>query len=269
MAGHWVVSFPSLIVNSGGRISLMTGQATSLGLARLAPGEWRSLAAFVRRPVLPDRPTGPRPAAFGALLQLLVLDLLLMALLIGGMAGLTALGVRLPGHLLDELELGLPLIALIVIGAPLGEELVFRGWLSGRPGHVGAALALLTVAMLAGAVLLLLPGLGGDLALVALLVIGIIAAPVLLWRKRGRPPMGWFARHFRWFYLLSTVAFAGVHLANFTEGAAALLLPLVLPQFLLGLILGYVRVTLGLWANVLMHAVHNSLFIGLVLAGAG
>jgi membrane protease YdiL (CAAX protease family) len=247
----------------------MTGQVTSLGLARLVPREWRSFAAFVRRPVLPDRPSGPRPAAFGALLQLLVLDLLLMAVLIGGLAGLTAVGVKLPGHLLEDLELGLPLIAFIVIGAPLGEELVFRGWLSGRPGHVGATLALLAAALLAGAALFLFPGPRGALALVALLVLGVLAAVVLLWRKRGRPPMGWFARHFRWFYLLSALAFASIHLTNFTEGNAALLLPLTLPQLLLGLILGYARVALGLWSSILMHAVHNSLFIGLVLAGAG
>jgi hypothetical protein len=109
----------------------------------------------------------------------------------------------------------------------------------------------------------------GAFALVALTVLGLVAAAVLLWRKRGRPPMGWFARHARWFYLLSALAFASVHLTNFTEGNAALLLPLTLPQFLLGLILGYVRVMFGLWASVLMHAVHNTLFISLVLAGAG
>lgn len=247
----------------------MTGQVTSLGFAGWAPREWRSFAAFVQRPDLPDRATGPRPAAFGALLQLLVLDLLLMAVLIGGLAGLTALGVRLPGHLLEDLELAPALIAFIVIGAPLGEELVFRGWLSGRPGHVGATLVLLAAGLLAGAALLLLPQPRGAFALVALLVLGGAAAVALLWRKRGRPPMGWFARHFRWFYLASALAFASIHLTNFTEGNAALLLPLTLPQLLLGLILGYARVTFGLWSSMLMHAVHNSLFIGLVLAGAG
>ena len=247
----------------------MTGQATSLGLASWAPREWRSFASFVRRPDLPDRATGPRLAAFGALLQLLVLDLLLMAVLIGGLAGLTALGVRLPGHLLEDLELGPALIAFIVVGAPLGEELVFRGWLSGRPGHVGATLVLLAAGLLAGAALLSLPGPRGALALVALLVLGVAAAVALLWRKRGRPPMGWFARHFRWFYLLSALAFASIHLTNFTEGNAALLLPLTLPQLLLGLILGYARVSFGLWSSMLMHGLHNTLFIGLVLAGAG
>jgi membrane protease YdiL (CAAX protease family) len=238
-------------------------------LARHAPGEWRSFAAFVRRPALPDRASGPRLPAFRGLFQLLALDVLLMILLIGGLAGLTALGLELPGHLLQDLALGLPLIAFIVIGAPLGEELVFRGWLSGRPGHVGASLAILAAALLGGGALLLVPGMRGAFALVALTVLGLVAAAILLWRKRGRPPMTWFARHSRWLYLLSALAFASIHLTNFTEGNAALLLPLTLPQFLLGLILGYVRVMFGLWASVLMHAVHNTLFISLVLAGVG
>jgi membrane protease YdiL (CAAX protease family) len=218
---------------------------------------------------LPDRASGPRLPAFRGLFQLLALDLLLMILLIGGLAGLTALGLEMPGHLLQDLELGLPLLAFIVIGAPLGEELVFRGWLSGRPGHVGASLAILAAALLGGAAMLLLPGMRGVIGLVALTALGLVAAAILLWRKRGRPPMGWFARHARWFYLLSAVAFASIHLTNFTEGNAALLLPLTLPQFLLGLILGYVRVMFGLWASVLMHAMHNTLFISLVLAGVG
>jgi membrane protease YdiL (CAAX protease family) len=166
---------------------------------------------------------------------------------------------------LDSVALTPALIALMLVGAPLGEEIVFRGWLSGRPGHVGAMLVLL-----ATGIAFVLAGLFNPTPVNALIALaGIIAASVVLWRKRGRPPMAFFERHFRWFYFLSTLAFASVHLANFAEGNALILLPLTLPQLLLGLILGYVRVQFGLWAGVLLHAAHNSLFVGLLLAGAG
>jgi hypothetical protein len=99
-------------------------------------------------------------------------------------------------------------------------------------------------------------------------IAGVVLAIVVLWRNRGRPPMPFFRRHFRWFYFLSTLAFASVHLTNFTEGNALILLPLTLPQLPLGLILGYARVQFGLWAGVLLHAAHNSLFVGLLLVGA-
>ena len=39
----------------------------------------------------------------------------------------------------------------------------------------------------------------------------------------------------------------------------------VLPQFVIGAILGYTRVTYGLWASILLHALHNGAFISLVL----
>jgi membrane protease YdiL (CAAX protease family) len=169
----------------------------------------------------------------------------------------------MPPHLLGELELTPILIAFILIGAPIGEELLFRSWLSGRPGHVGAIIVVLATAIAMAVAL------GNPLAVAGVLVVGLALMAFVLWRKRGRPPMPFFARHFRWFYLLSAFAFAGVHLTNFTEGTALFLLPLTLPQFVLGLILGFVRVQYGMWANMLLHAAHNSLFVGLMLAGAG
>ena len=238
----------------------MTGELTSPQSA----GTWRRFAAFVRRPELPERATGIRAAALPVLGKLFALDLLLMTLLIGVAALATALGIGMPDHLLDQMEFTPLLLAFILVGAPLGEELLFRGWLSGRPSHVGALLAILAAALAAGLTA------SSDAAWLPLsfAVAGLLIAIYTLWRERGRPPMAFFKRHFRWFYLLSTAAFASVHLANFTEGNALILLPLTLPQFLLGLILGYARVQFGLWASVLLHAVHNSLFVGLVLAGA-
>ena len=228
-------------------------------------GTWKRFGAFVRRPELPQRPAGVHLAALPVLGKLFALDLLLMGVLIGIAAGATALGLEMPEHLLDQLELTTPLILFILVAAPLGEELIFRGWLSGRPGHVGAFVALLAAAVgvTAGRML------GLPLVGLALLVAGVLVAIYLLWPKRGRPPMPFFARHFRWFYFGSALAFASIHLTNFTEGNALILLPLTLPQFLLGLILGYARVHFGLWASVLFHAAHNVLFVGLLLAGAG
>jgi membrane protease YdiL (CAAX protease family) len=260
MAGHgvWIVR---LKLDCEGRISRMAGEVTS----PQSPGVWRQFGGFVRRPHLPGRVTGIRLAALPQLGRLFALDLLLMAVLIGIAAGASALGLDMPEHLLDQLELTAPLLLFILVLAPLGEELIFRGWLSGRPGQVAAFISLLAAAVgLTAARMLGQPWVG-----VALFAVGVLAAPYLLWRKRGRAPMPFFARHFRWFYFGSALAFASIHLANFTEGNALVLLPLTLPQFLLGLILGYARVHFGLWASILLHAAHNSLFVGLLLAGAG
>ena len=239
----------------------MNGQATSLQHA----GTWRKFAVFLRRPQLPDRATGITGAALPVLGKLFLLDLLLMTALIGLAALAEALGVKFPGHLLSELKLTPVLIAFVVIGAPIAEETLFRGWLSGRPGHVMAVLLLLG----GSAAFSVLLRQGQFHVAVAVLGLAVLLAVLAIWWKRHSDAMGFFQRHFRWFYWGSALAFGSVHLTNFTSGNALILLPLTLPQLLLGLILGFARTRYGLWSSMLMHAAHNTLFISLVLLGAG
>lgn len=243
----------------------MTGEATSPGLARRAPAEWRAFASFLRRPALPERMTGIRLAALGKTLQLFALDLLLMALLVG-LVGLAAkLGFHIPENAIDKLQLGPLWLAVIVVVAPIGEELAFRCWLSGRPGHVAAIVALL--------VGLALPILSGPqahpiLLLGSLAIAVVVAVALAVWLRR-RPAFPFFSRHFAWFYFASALLFASAHLANYSQGTMLVLLPLVVPQLIAGLILGYARVTYGLWSDMLLHMMHNGLLIGFVVASKG
>ena len=79
--------------------------------------------------------------------------------------------------------------------------------------------------------------------------------------------MDWFTGAFPLFFWFATLAFALVHIANFEFGGSwsslAMLLPLVLPQFILGMMLGYVRVRFALWAAILLHAAHNATALSL------
>jgi membrane protease YdiL (CAAX protease family) len=241
----------------------MSGQPTRAGWAGRAPAEWRGFAQFLRNPVLPDRATLSLAGSARALGPLFALDMLLMAAVLGGIGIATALGLKLPEHMLNELTLTPLLIGFIVIGAPIGEEALFRGWLSGRPGHILAVLALLAGAatlMVASHPLIKAAGLGA----------GLVIAAGALFGLRGRGALPWFQRHFRWFYYASALLFAGVHLTNFagTGGPSAGQLPLVLPQLVLGLILGYLRVNRGLMTGAALHMMHNALFAALMLLGA-
>lgn len=263
----------------------MDGQPTSTGI--IAPddhfahpalaaeptgviGRWRAVARFVRHPVLPDRATISLSKSVRALGPLLLLDLILMALVIGGLAGAQALGFQMPEHMLNEMQLGPLLLAFVVVGAPVIEEILFRGWLSGRAGHVLAVLGIvagLIALMGAGA---MAPGMTGGLVGAGGVVLGLIVAAVVLWIFRGRPAMGFFQRHFGWFYYAAALAFAALHLTNFAAaGASAAVLPLVIPQFVLALLLGYLRVNYGLATSMALHMMHNAFFIGLVLAAGG
>jgi len=83
------------------------------------------------------------------------------------------------------------------------------------------------------------------------------------WRRRTR-------RYYPWLFHAAALAFAAVHLYNFRMTSMNLvLLPLlVLPQWVTGLVLGWIRVKRGIGASMALHAIFNGgplLLIGLVL----
>lgn len=196
-------------------------------------------------------------------MRLLAIDIAAMILLITMAMVIIAIGFELPESDLAGLDFGMGVVLALVLAAPLGEEIIFRGWLSGRPAHIGAVFALLAglaLALIAASAergLLAAAALGG----------GLLLSLILGWNLRRREAPRWFARLFPVFFWLSTVSFAFVHVFNFGGEAMLLALPLVAPQFVTGAILGYARVTCGLWASILLHASHNGIAVGAVLVG--
>ncbi|ANY19293.1 CAAX amino terminal protease self- immunity [Tsuneonella dongtanensis] len=234
-----------------------------------APASWRAWSAFLRSPALPDRADPGLARGLKALLPLFALDLAIMAVLLGSIGLALQLGFEMPEHLLGEIDLTPGMIGFIVIGAPIGEEILFRGWLSGRPGHlIATPLTIVALLTFLGAGAAFNAGSGSALPLLGAGALAAMLAILALAVFRKRPAVAWFQRRFGWFFWGSAIAFAAIHLSNFAAGGAALL-PMILPQFALALLLGYLRVKHGLWSSVLLHMLHNSLFISLVLAGAG
>lgn len=243
----------------------MSGQPTRAGWSVPAPASWRQWAWFVRRPVLPDRAETGVAGGLKVVLPLLGLDLALMALLLGAIGAAFALGFEMPRHMLGGMKLTPVLMAMFVVVLPVGEEIAFRGWLSGRSGHIaGSAAFVAALAMLAMASRNAdsAAGLPWSLGAIAM----VLVAALLAFLLRGRPPLRAFQRRFAWFYWASALGFAAVHLTNFAAASPAML-PLVLPQFALALILGYLRVTRGLWTSMLLHVLHNGVFVAVMLAG--
>ncbi|AWW72957.1 hypothetical protein CD351_00795 [Erythrobacter sp. KY5] len=227
-------------------------------------GEWRRAGAFLKRPSLGVGAQDGAPLK--VLARIYALDMAAMAVLITMASIAVAAGVYIPETALAGIEFTPLVIASVVIGAPVLEEIFFRGWLSGKPAHIFALLAIILGAVAFGFAHQSAPMLG-----LAAPVIGIAAAIGLAYWLRDRPPFGWFAFAFPAFFWLSTIAFALVHLWNFEEGSLAILLPLVLPQFILGALLGYMRVRIGLWAAIALHAAHNAtaLSVAALAMGAG
>ena len=245
----------------------MTDATTSLVAAPSARAEWTAFRRFLARPRLPERAAPFSGSSLAAILRMFGLDILLMAALALIAGAVMATGFELPDTALAGMEITPWLAFAVVAGAPFLEEIVFRGWLSGRPGHV-LAIAIIAV----GIVILTQTSLTRSDGPVNLKAIGtslamFAGAGFALFALRGRGAMDWFQRAFPLFFWLSTLAFACVHLFNFDEGALWVLLPLVLPQFVLGSILGYLRVNYGLWSSMVLHALHNGTALGLVWIG--
>lgn len=239
----------------------MTRETTSLPAPVTARAEWNSYLAFVKRPSLPERAAPIGKPGLMALLHMLGLDLAFMIVLVS-LAGLALVaGVELPETALAGLDVDLQLALMVVVIAPLAEEILFRGWLSGRPAHLAAFLALV-LGVMSAAVALVNRGGAHYLATVAITLVLVVAALVFL---RKRPVPGWFRAIFPLMFWLSTLAFASIHLLNYEQGSLAILVPLVLPQFVLGTILAYLRVNYGLWSCVLLHMLHNGLILGTVV----
>lgn len=231
--------------------------------------QWRQLGAFLVRPVLPELQV--ENEAMLILARIFALDVLAMLLLVVVAAIAVATGVYVPETALAGIEFTPIVLLMVLVGAPVFEELVFRGWLSGKPGAVFALLLILGGA--AGFWFVHRINLTLSFGLVIAGVVGALLCLVLL-RKRGTMP--WFASLFPLFFWTSAAGFALVHILNFDmSGSLAsqlILLPLVLPQFILGMLCGYVRVQIGLWAAILLHFAHNAFALSLaglsMLAGA-
>ena len=231
------------------------------GWAAALPGAWRDFAGFVARPALPAQPAGPGAAGLRSTFSLYALDVALMIPLVLAAMAAEALGLQIPRNAMEDLDFDAAWIAMIVIGAPLAEEVVFRGWLSGRPGHI-SAVALLVLGALATTIA---AGMGNPAAVLAAAGMTLLLVVLALWAQRGKTPIAIFARYFRWIFYLSALAFAAIHLFNYDGGASAIL---VVPQLIAGLIFGYARVLNGLWSSMLLHALHNGVFLALAL-GSG
>lgn len=217
-------------------------------------GTLRAFAAFVQRPAI-GAPMGLRTARgwrelallFG--LQVAVLLAVVMPLM---MMWQNQFGLTGPDAF-DEVPDGWFLPVTILI-APVLEELFFRGWLTGRK----RALWLFACAV-AAAVLLYVSTFGLNVLVVAgLFVLIALAAPAgwFLLRKQAEPPR-WFAKAFPAIFYLTVLGFAAMHLSNYSNWSL-IMLPLVLPQLWIGLMLGYIRMRIGLPGSILAHMLSNS-----------
>ena len=184
---------------------------------------------------------------------------LMLVLMVGSVIGL--LGTRDSNTAMDVF-VQLPawlLFTLTVIAAPVVEELIFR--LPLRATAVNVTLPLSFVALFALGAISIPPLIVFAIALV------LLGFNVYLWRSRPRLPklQRWYQHHPRLLFYGTTLAFGALHITNYDPSVWQLMVLLVLPQTILGLWLGYVRLRYGFGWAVLGHAFHNGFVLSPIL----
>jgi membrane protease YdiL (CAAX protease family) len=156
---------------------------------------------------------------------------------------------------------------IVVVGfAPVFEEVIFRGWLSGRRAALecGARMGLV-VAVLMAAVILYESGTALNTArLIQIGALGYALYALVIWfreRNSKREIPAWFDRNYRYLVWGSAITFGTVHLMNYDDLSGPVDLILVLPQTLGGLVLAYTRTRLGLPAAMAQHALFNGVLV--------
>jgi membrane protease YdiL (CAAX protease family) len=228
--------------------------------ARLVDGlrfMWRP-SPFGLAPCGAPLPWGP--ALLLALLAVFALDLALDGLVAAVTEWLDSFVGFLPAPIEEETTLAEDLFGYLLL-APVLEELVYRGWLTGRIAALRFAAYGFAAEAIFVAALFVPPDMAVTLALAG---VAVALAGLVHWsltRDRDTAVPEWFTRHFHWFVWGSTLLFGLMHLGNYEPLAHPLGVLVVLPQTIGGLLLAYTRTRLGLGAAMAHHAAYNAVFL--------
>lgn len=218
------------------------------------------IARFMARPTFAPQPLAWGRAAALALAAVFAFDMALDGLVVVVTDAWNDAAGFLPAPIEVEATLAEDLIGFLVI-APLLEELLFRGWLSGRTAALRFALYGFAAMVLLGTSLWVPSEAAMPLALTG---VAVAFAGLIHWsltRTRDTAVPTWFTRHFHWIVWGSALAFGLIHLGNYEPLTHPLGLLVVVPQTIGGLLLAYTRTRLGLGAAIAHHAAYNAVFL--------
>lgn len=219
---------------------------------------------YLRNPHPTPRREAFTPDTVLRLLKLLGFAFLMLPILGVFMGAIFAVtGVTLPEPSGDVTEMASQpsFILIAAVMAPVLEELLFRSWLGTRWGVL-----LIAPLLLVGLALFVLMG-AEDISSgirygLAIVIIGSFALYISRYLK-ARHTAGVLdaalRRVFPFAFWGTSLGFGLMHLTNYEGGEMGILLPLIiLPQFTVGVILGYVRMRFGLWSAMIFHGAYNT-----------
>ncbi len=237
---------------------------------------------FVRKPVYEYK--RGRPLSLKTVTQLYLLVFLFSMILFAPISAV--LGIANMPHAIEKMleQINLwQMFGIAVILAPIMEEFIFRFHL-----RYPTLIRLYLLSSLIACVLLVYgfitygPGafrmenvsvLTSDTKMISLLATSILIAVAswyLMSRKQGITGQDLMVRYFPQVFYLSAAIFGLVHVSNFQlEPEQWYIAPLlVLPQLILAIYLGYVRVRNDIYHSIYVHALNNCIPISLLALGS-
>ena len=231
------------------------------------------LIRYLRRPVFTTSRVPVNARAMAELLKLLGITLILALMSVTIASGFYSALSGETAKISEDFEAmskGPRFFYMAVILAPIYEELLFRSWL-GRVWSLMLAMPLLL------AVLAILALTGQSEAMPNIATLGFVAVMTSLgfYLRRYFDTKSVVGAHeraaqqiFPYVFWGCAVIFGLIHMTNYAgSGFQPLLMLMVIPQFIIGAILGFVRMRYGLLQAIGFHAAYNSVFVGLSFLG--
>jgi len=242
------------------RKTALAGQG---GLIRVRMAVIRDMFTYLRSPDMFSARRLFTPDAVLDLLKLLgfcYLMLLLSGIIMGVVFQAAGVSMPEPADEFTEMMNSRNFIFLAAIMAPLVEEVLFRSWLGRGWGVLVIAPLLLSLAALLGisGAEELAPGVKITAVVIVTVAVIIYLFRYVALRKTQGVIETAAQKVFPYAFWGSCIAFGLMHLANYQGGDMGLLMPLiVLPQFLIGIVLGFVRMRYGLMCAMVFHGSYN------------
>lgn len=150
---------------------------------------------------------------------------------------------------------------IVVFFSPIVEELFFRLHLrlTEKYMHINF------IIIISGVLLLLLPAVEVNYIKISILALGVILLLIYFIKKAkfNQFILTIWNRNYFYVFYISVASFGLLHITNYNPKLITfLLLPiLVLPQLILGLFIGYIRLRLGFFWGCIFHVFHNCIFM--------
>ena len=225
---------------------------------------FRDYVAFLRNPRLPAQQLPFSRLAWSQVFKIFTINAASTAIVVAVLFAIRSTGFELPSRTRPDLDPAV-LFLTAVIAAPLFEEWLFRSWLSARKFDLALGASVGGMMAMVGLTLLLFGK--PNLSQFGFMAAGWAIATAFLLAPRRKDQSIWppIKYNFHKLFWISSATVALAHLINYEEEMGMVLILMVIPQFVGGTLLGYARVTIGLWASIVLHAMHNAALVTLLL----